>query len=308
MSLDPQTREIIEDVLRNNRVVLFMKGHRHQPQCGFSAKTVAALDMLLADYLHVNVLDHPEIREGIKAYGNWPTIPQLYVGGELIGGSDIVLEMFASGELAEALGVNGADVGDPRIEIAQDAAAVMRGAIEQRADMAVHLRIDASWQHSLSLAPLTGQELRVSVPGIDLYMDRWTAGRADGLRISMEEALQGTRFRFDNPNAPPPVQALDARGLKARLDAGEKLELVDVRGPEERAVAVIPQARMWDEATDRYLDSLPRDTMIVFHCHKGGRSQQAAEYLRRKGFSNVHNLTGGIDAWSLDVDPKVPRY
>ena len=84
----------------NNRVVLFMKGNRQQPQCGFSAKTVSALDMLIPDYLHVNVLDHPEIRDGIKAYGNWPTIPQLYVGGELIGGSDIVLEMFESGELA----------------------------------------------------------------------------------------------------------------------------------------------------------------------------------------------------------------
>ncbi len=306
--MDSQTREIIEDVLRNNRVVLFMKGHRHQPQCGFSAKTVAALDMLLADYLHVNVLDHPEIREGIKAYGNWPTIPQLYVGGELIGGSDIVLEMFASGELAQALGVESADVTNPRIEIADDAAAVMRGAVDQREGMVVHLRIDASWQHGLNLAPLAGQELRVAAAGVDLYLDPWTASRADGLKIGMEETLQGTRFRFENPNAPPPVQPMSVRSLKARLDAGDSLELIDVRGPDERVTATIARARAWDEATDRHLDSLPKDTMIVFHCHKGGRSQQAAEYLRRKGYTNVHNLTGGIDAWSLEVDPQVPRY
>ena len=74
-----------------------MKGNRIQPQCGFSAKTVAALDMVLPDYLTVDVLQNPEIREGIKAYGNWPTVPQLYVAGELIGGCDIVTEMFDFG-------------------------------------------------------------------------------------------------------------------------------------------------------------------------------------------------------------------
>ena len=308
MNIDPQIRELIDDVLRNNRVVLFMKGHRQQPQCGFSAKTVAALDMLLPDYLDINVLEHPEIREGIKVYGNWPTIPQLYVGGELIGGSDIVLEMFASGELAEALGVEARPSGEPRIEIAADAATAMRGALEQREKMAIHLRIDAGWEHTLTLAPATGEETVVTAGGISLHMDPWSASRADGLRISMEETLQGTRFQFDNPNAPPPVQALSAASLKTRLDSGERFELVDVRSPDERAIASIPTARAWNEETDRHLASLPKDTMIVLHCHKGGRSQQAAEYLRRKGFRNVHNLTGGIDAWSQEVDSQVPRY
>jgi monothiol glutaredoxin len=306
--MDAQTREIIEDVLRNNRVVLFMKGQRQQPQCGFSAKTVSALDMLLADYLDINVLDHPEIREGIKAYGNWPTIPQLYVAGELIGGSDIVLEMFESGELAEVLGVSAPGETAPRIDVAEDAAAMMRGALEQRQGVVVHLRIDARWSHTLSLAPVAAQELCASAGGIDLYMDAWTAGRADGLCISLEESLQGTRFRFDNPNAPPPVQQMSVKALKARMDAGEPLELIDVRGPDERETAVIAGARPWDEATDRMLDTLPRDAMVVFHCHKGGRSQQAAEYLRGRGFRNVHNLAGGIDAWSLEIDPGVPRY
>ena len=124
--MDTQTREIIEDVLQNNRVVLFMKGRRGQPQCGFSAKTVAALDLLLPEYLDINVLDHPDIREGIKVYGNWPTIPQLYVGGELIGGSDIVLEMFESGELAGLLGIAAPAAALPRVDIAADAAAMMQ--------------------------------------------------------------------------------------------------------------------------------------------------------------------------------------
>ncbi len=308
MSIDPQTREIIEDVLRSNRIVLFMKGNRQQPQCGFSAKTVSALDMLIPDYVHINVLDHPEIRDGIKAYGNWPTIPQLYVAGELVGGSDIVLEMYESGELAEVLGVEGADATSPRIEITDAAAATMRGAVKQREGVAIHLRIDASWQHTLNLAPVTGHELCVTAADIDLYMDAWTASRADGLKIGMNETLQGSRFQFENPNAPPPVRQMSVRKLKDKLDAGECLELIDVRGPDERKVATIAGARIWDESADRHLESLPKDALIVFHCHTGERSQKAAEYLRLKGYRNVHNLAGGIEAWSTEIDPQVPRY
>ena len=308
MSLDPDTRAVIEDVLGNNRVVLFMKGHRHQPQCGFSAKTVAALDLLLPDYLHINVLDHPEIREGIKAYGNWPTIPQLYVNGELIGGSDIVLEMMDSGELAEVLGIERESSGAPRIDIAPEIAERIRGAVEQQPGKVAQLRIDAGWQHQLSLDDLKPGTECVRAGDVEIHMDAWTASRADGLVIRMGETLQGTRILFDNPNAPPPIVQLEPRELKAKLDAGEKLELIDVRGPDERAIARIDGARAWDEETDRYLGALPLDTPIVFHCHKGGRSQQAAEYLRRKGFRNVHNLAGGIDAWSAAVDASVPRY
>jgi Grx4 family monothiol glutaredoxin len=105
MSLTPEIRDAIDGLLRENRVVLFMKGNRAQPQCGFSARTVEALDMILPDYEVVDVLKNPEVREGIKAYGNWPTIPQLYVAGELVGGCDIVKEMFDSGELGTLLGV-----------------------------------------------------------------------------------------------------------------------------------------------------------------------------------------------------------
>lgn len=99
MSLDDQTRDMIAGILRDNPVILFMKGNRASPQCGFSGKTAAALDMLLPDYPTIDVLQNPEVREGIKQYGNWPTIPQLYVNGELVGGCDIVMEMYQSGEL-----------------------------------------------------------------------------------------------------------------------------------------------------------------------------------------------------------------
>ena len=103
MSLDDATRNRIDAILASDRVVLFMKGQRRAPQCGFSAQVVQILDRLLPDYTTVDVLADPQIRQGIKEYASWPTIPQLYIDGELIGGCDIVTEMFESGELKQVL-------------------------------------------------------------------------------------------------------------------------------------------------------------------------------------------------------------
>ena len=91
----------IDDVVKTNDMVLFMKGTRLSPSCGFSASVVGLLDTLLDDYHTVDVLADPSVREGIKDFSNWPTIPQLYVKGEFVGGADIVTEMFQSGELEE---------------------------------------------------------------------------------------------------------------------------------------------------------------------------------------------------------------
>lgn len=97
------TQKRIETLLNENKVVLFMKGTPQFPMCGFSARATAILADLDAKFASVNVLEDQEIREGIKAYGNWPTIPQLYINKQLIGGSDIMMEMYESGELQEAL-------------------------------------------------------------------------------------------------------------------------------------------------------------------------------------------------------------
>ena len=105
MSLDPALRERIAGILASHRVVLFMKGTRAAPRCGFSAGAVGTLDGLLEAYHDIDVLADADLREGIKAYGNWPTIPQLYVGGELVGGSDIIQQLASSGELHALLGV-----------------------------------------------------------------------------------------------------------------------------------------------------------------------------------------------------------
>lgn len=96
----------IADLVKKNDVVLFMKGTALFPQCGFSSRAVAILDHLGATYETVDVLQDAEIRQGIKEYSNWPTIPQLYVRGEFVGGSDIMMEMFESGELQQLIGAN----------------------------------------------------------------------------------------------------------------------------------------------------------------------------------------------------------
>ena len=93
----------IDDVVKGNPIVLFMKGTPSFPMCGFSARVVDALKQTGQPFQAVNVLADPNVREGIKAYGNWPTIPQLYVDGKLVGGCDITMDMFQSGELAPML-------------------------------------------------------------------------------------------------------------------------------------------------------------------------------------------------------------
>ena len=97
-------RNRIADIVKKKDVVLFMKGTALFPQCGFSSRAVAILDRLGTPYETVDVLQDPEIRSGIKEYSEWPTIPQLYVKGEFVGGSDIMMEMFESGELQQLLG------------------------------------------------------------------------------------------------------------------------------------------------------------------------------------------------------------
>jgi monothiol glutaredoxin len=101
--VNDSTRARIDGLVKDNAVLLFMKGNRQRPQCGFSAQVVQILDSLVREYRTVDVLSDPEIREGIKEYSSWPTIPQLYLAGEFQGGCDIITEMYQSGELQQKL-------------------------------------------------------------------------------------------------------------------------------------------------------------------------------------------------------------
>jgi monothiol glutaredoxin len=104
-TVEQQISEEIQKAISGNEIILFMKGTPEAPRCGFSARTVAALEALGTPFAAVDILPDPRIRQELSAISNWPTIPQLFVRGELIGGCDIVTEMYESGELAEAIGV-----------------------------------------------------------------------------------------------------------------------------------------------------------------------------------------------------------
>jgi monothiol glutaredoxin len=106
---DNPIRDAIAGAIAENQVILFMKGTPDAPACGFSARTVAALQSLQAPFAAVDILPDPRIRQELSAISEWPTIPQLFVDGELVGGCDIVMEMYESGELAETLGVEAPD-------------------------------------------------------------------------------------------------------------------------------------------------------------------------------------------------------
>ena len=103
---DNPLRDAIQQAIDENEVILFMKGTPEQPMCGFSARTSAALQAMETPFAAVDILPDPRIRQELSALSNWPTIPQLFVDGELIGGADIVAEMYENGELAEALGTD----------------------------------------------------------------------------------------------------------------------------------------------------------------------------------------------------------
>ena len=204
MSTEDAVRERIDSLVASDRVVLFMKGTRHQPQCGFSATTVSILDALVPDYVTVNVLEDPAIREGIKTYSDWPTIPQLYIDKEFTGGCDVVKQLFNTGQLHEALGVEAPDRTPPDIEITDAAAEVMRNALEGQPGMSVHLAIDGRWQHNFGLGPAEGHEIKAESNGVEILLDVASAQKARGLKVDMVETLQGTGFQITNPNAPGP--------------------------------------------------------------------------------------------------------
>lgn len=296
-------------MIGSDRVVLFMKGTRGMPQCGFSATVVGILDELVPAYKTVDVLADPAVRDGIKELSNWPTIPQLYVGGEFVGGCDIVKDLYASGDLQKLLGVDeSAAPPSPSIKVTEAAAGALREAAADAGEGEVlHLEVSPKFQYGLFFGPREKGEIEVSAGGLPVLLSRASARRADGISIDFVSGASGG-FKIENPNEPPKVKPLSARELKAMLDKGDKLALFDVRTEAERKIASIAGARLLDREAVEEIEGMDKQATLVFHCHHGMRSQAAAERFAAQGHRNVYNLLGGIDAWSQAVDPSVPRY
>jgi monothiol glutaredoxin len=313
MALNTELRARIEQTLAQHKTVLFMKGNRSQPRCGFSAAVVSILDGHGVDYHEIDVLSDPALRDGIKEFGNWPTIPQLYFQGSLIGGSDIIRQLDESGELLSTLGATAAAVAPPSIKLDAGAVSAIKEA-GREAEPGQLLRIElksGGRNIDMYFDNAKSSDLRVEVGGVTVLFDRASARLANGISIEFVDGPNGG-FKIDNPNLPAKVKPISSQELKEKLDqrtAGQlNFRLYDVRTDGERAVAAIAGAVAFDDKARAELDQLAKDTMLVFHCHHGMRSQAAAEQVVGKGFRNVYNLRGGIDAWSGEVDPKVPRY
>ena len=158
---DNPVNDRIQSEIDENSVVLFMKGTPMMPQCGFSAAITQALTMMEVKFKGIDVLADDELRQGIKEFSSWPTIPQLYVKGEFVGGCDVIQQMYTTGQLHEALGAEPVELVTPKITISDTAATVIRNVGVETPGVPVHLSVDADWNHEFSLAPAKGHEVGV---------------------------------------------------------------------------------------------------------------------------------------------------
>ncbi len=306
--LPAELREKLRSLIATDDVVLFMKGTRDAPRCGFSAAVVEILDDVVPSYFTVDVLSDPDVREAIKVYSDWPTIPQLYIKGEFVGGADIAKEMYGSGELHEKLGRPRTPL-EVVVTVTPAAAAALKEAREGEDEDNRFLRfaVSSRFEHQLGFSPKEDGDVVIETEGLSVVVDRQSARRAHGVVIDAVPQGSGIAFRIQNPNEPPRVKDIGPRELKQRLEEGA-IELFDVRNEGERAIASIEAARLFDDAARAYIEGLPKETPLYFHCHHGGRSRRAAEMFLQIGFRTVYNLAGGIDAWAVEVDPQVKRY
>lgn len=221
--VDSQVR--IEGLIRENPVFLFMKGTPEAPQCGFSYRVCEVLRGWKVPFRSFNVLADAEIRQGIKDYANWPTIPQLYINQEFVGGCDIIEELSQSGEL----------------------------------------------------------------------------------RPMLEEAYPGQTF--EPPPPPAQVQSITPSQAQQMLSEDKDLVLLDVRTSEEREYAKLGQSQLLDhKLAEEILNQWDPNAPLVLICHRGLRSLEAAQFFISRGFQQVFNVEGGMDRWSAEVDPSLPRY
>ncbi|MBL8619005.1 MAG: Grx4 family monothiol glutaredoxin [Deltaproteobacteria bacterium] len=300
------THARIEALIEAHPIVLFMKGTASMPQCGFSAAAVGLLRDLGQPFHTVDVLSDPELREGIKVFSQWPTIPQLYVRKEFIGGSDIMRQMAASGELHAIVGVPFAPPAPPKVTLTP---AMIKAFVDAGLGPGEHprLMVGPGFQYQVGIDGKRPDDFVVACGGLELLVDRDSAKRADGLTLDFQPG-EGGGILIDNPNEPAQVKQLDVVALAEMRRGGRALRLIDVRTPDEHAQARIEGAELLDASLLSALMALPKDSLLVFHCHHGGRSQAAAQRFVAEGFRKVYNVQGGIDAWSIHVDPSVPRY
>lgn len=296
-ALSPEVRAMIEQRIGAADVVLFMKGSPKMPQCGFSAKTAGLLDSLLeGQYLAYNVLEDEDLREGIKVFSDWPTIPQLYIKGEFMGGCDIVTEMYNAGELHAMLGLEVPDRTPPEITMTDTAAKQIQAFLDQYPGQYLHFSITPDWDARFEVGPRGGHEIASEAGGMTVLMDLATAQKAKGATIDWVETMQGSGLKLDLPGAPPAVQSITAAELQQRLNQGEDLWVVDTRPEADRQAKPVDFAKPLDAEMMQRLKEADPHQPVVFMCHVGITSLKIAEHYRKQGMTQLFNLEGGAEA------------
>ena len=199
MTQSEAVREHITNEIGSNRVVLFMKGTRQAPRCGFSAQVCSILGDLGIGFQTLDVLSDPSLREEIKSFSNWPTIPQLYVDGQFVGGCDIVTELHRTGELGRMLGVAKVEIPKPTIRITDAAAHAFVGAAEEGSDQ-LRLEIGPNFEYDLLFDAPKWDDIEVADNGITLRLSKSVAKKADGLVIDFVQGPSGAGFKIESPH------------------------------------------------------------------------------------------------------------
>lgn len=296
--MNEQTKQAIDSLVNNNACVLFMKGNPTHPQCGFSSNTVGILKELLGEkFAYCNVLEDAEIREGIKEYGNWPTIPQLYINKELVGGNDIITEMFNTGELQSMLDLPQPNKEAAQITITDTAAENIQKGIQNMGSSVLMLSIDGQYNTRFSIEEPKGYEISSEIGDIKIYMDVGTAKRANGIEIDWVEDLQGAGLVIKNPNEPKAVNQISAQELKQGMEDSNYSHIYDVRSEQQYLADSIPGSKRLDKTNMQVIEELDKNTPLVFVCAVGNTSQGACDFYRKKGYTNVNNLVGGVAGW-----------
>ena len=272
--MTPEFKSKMDQIINDNRIVLYMKGDRHRPQCGFSARVVGMLEELEVDYHTIDIFSDPEIRSGMKEYSAWPTFPQFYFKNEFIGGCDIITGMFQSGELHKLLGLEQVEVAPPEIHLTDAAVGAFKSAT-QRYPGEIRIEITAQFQYDIGVGPKQPGDIEVVANECLVLFSRSSAKRANGLRIDFKS---DDGLIIDNPNEPKRVKQLDPREMKHWMDTKREFVLIDVRGDDERAIANIDGSQKFNPG---HHAELPKDAILVFQCHHGMRSMRGGYFCSR---------------------------
>lgn len=307
------TKDAIREIVESETLVVFAKGTKEAPRCGFSSRAIETLRATGKPFKVIDTLADPTCRPALVSYSDWPTTPQIFVKGELIGGHDILMEMAAEGEfqkqVAEAFGeeYKAPQVEACPVEVTEAARTAVKGFMESPGDL-LRLKVDAvNGEAAFSLdldTRVTMNDTRWAVGDLNVVCSRASRALFDTVRIDWVEKDGGGGFSVKEIGEAPAIpEALEIDGaeLKQILDnPPEKLVIVDVREDDEWKSGHAPNAKHlplsrlekeWEAA------GLAKDAPIIVYCAKGARSLKAVNFLREKGLAKARSLTGGLGSF-----------